>query len=192
MLFLIIFLTEYAVYKKNDLPGLIMLNILFLFCYWYKEQIMEYADSWSNYLLIIGYVTGNVLAYNSVDIPNYKMAMVYEFNAIVALVYAYTYWQRLGGKQLAEKTYQQSVEKLRSEFNVDKKNEKKFRLLLLLLIIEPKKHFRPLAKVLIIFTRIIYLLCFLESQFIGFLNIEFFNLLSISSILGIYSTFFFR
>jgi len=32
--------------------------------------------------------------------------------------------------------------------------------------------------------------CFLESQFIGLLSTDFFNLLSTSSILGIYSTIF--
>jgi len=32
--------------------------------------------------------------------------------------------------------------------------------------------------------------CFLESQFIGFLNTELFNLLSISSTLGMYSAIF--
>jgi len=80
---------------------------------------MEYSDLLGNYLLIIGYVMGNVLAYNSAENPDYKMPMVYGFNAIVALIYAYTYWQRLGGKQLAEKTYQQQITKLREEFQIN-------------------------------------------------------------------------
>src|SRR3954452_12325639 len=86
---------------------------------------MEYADLFGHYILIIGYVTGNVLAYNSVDNPDYKMPMVYGFNAIIGLVYAYTYWQRLGGKQLAEKTYQQQMEKLRVEYKVSQEEWQK-------------------------------------------------------------------
>ena len=119
MLFLIIFLLEYVVYKKQGMTGLIVLNVILLICYWYKDQIMEYSDLLGNYLLIIGYEMGNVLAYNSAENPDYKMPMVYGFNAIVALIYAYTYWQRLGGKQLAEKTYQQQITKLREEFQIN-------------------------------------------------------------------------
>jgi len=33
MLFLIIFLLEYVVYKKNGLPGFIVLNVILLICY---------------------------------------------------------------------------------------------------------------------------------------------------------------
>jgi len=47
------------------------------------------------------------------------MPMVYGFNAIVGLVYAYTYWQRLGGKQKADKLYQEQITKLRQEFKVN-------------------------------------------------------------------------
>ncbi|CAI2182386.1 2036_t:CDS:2 [Funneliformis geosporum] len=77
MLFLIIFLMEYVVYKKNGVP----------------DQIMEYADLFGHYLLIIAYVAGNVLAYNSVENPDYKMPMVY-----------------------AQKTYQQQIDNLRQEY----------------------------------------------------------------------------
>src|SRR5947207_14849029 len=80
---------------------------------------MEYWDLIGPYLLIIGYVAGNVLAYNSTDNPDYKMPMVYGFNAVVGLVYAYTYWQRLGGEQLAAKTYQTQMDKLKEEFKVN-------------------------------------------------------------------------
>ena len=51
---------------------------------------MEYYDLLGSYFLIIGYVMGNVLAYNSVENPDYKMPMVYGFNAVVILIYAYT------------------------------------------------------------------------------------------------------
>ncbi|CAG8725998.1 5638_t:CDS:2, partial [Ambispora leptoticha] len=50
------------------------------------------------------------------DNPNGKWPMVIGYNAIIGLIYGYTYWERLGGKQLAEKTYQQQIDKLRQEF----------------------------------------------------------------------------
>ncbi|MCE8163785.1 MAG: hypothetical protein I3274_06275 [Candidatus Moeniiplasma glomeromycotorum] len=119
LLYLIIFLMEYVVYKKNGLPGLIILNIILLICYWYKDKIMEYWDLIGPYLLIIAYVAGNVLAYNSVENPDYKWPMVYGFNAVVGLVYAYTYWERWGAKQKANQIYQQNLDKLREEFKVN-------------------------------------------------------------------------
>jgi len=45
--------------------------------------------------------------------------MVVGYNAIIGLIYAYTYWTRLGGQQLAEKTYQQQIDKLRKEFEIN-------------------------------------------------------------------------
>jgi len=44
MLFLIIFLMEYIVYKRNGLPGLIILNICLAIAYYKKDQILEYQD----------------------------------------------------------------------------------------------------------------------------------------------------
>jgi len=42
MLYLIIFLLEYVVYKKNGLPGLVVLNIILAVLYYKKDQILEY------------------------------------------------------------------------------------------------------------------------------------------------------
>jgi hypothetical protein len=53
--------------------------------------------------------------------------MVYGFNAAVGLVYAYTYWQKLGGQQLAEKTYQQQLDKLRAEYKVSQEEWQQIR-----------------------------------------------------------------
>ncbi|CAG8583877.1 11066_t:CDS:2 [Cetraspora pellucida] len=42
MLFLIIFLLEYIVYKRNGLPGLIVLNVLLAIAYYYRDTLKEY------------------------------------------------------------------------------------------------------------------------------------------------------
>jgi len=42
MLYLIIFLLEYVVYKKNGLPGLVVLNVILAIAYYQKDKIMEY------------------------------------------------------------------------------------------------------------------------------------------------------
>jgi len=44
MLFLIIFLLEYVVYKKNGVSGLIILNILLAIAYYKKDTILEYRE----------------------------------------------------------------------------------------------------------------------------------------------------
>jgi len=44
MLFLIIFLLEYIVYKRNGLPGLVILNICLAIAYYHKETLMKYID----------------------------------------------------------------------------------------------------------------------------------------------------
>jgi len=44
MLFLIIFLLEYIVYKRNGLPGLVILNICLAIAYYHKDTLMEYID----------------------------------------------------------------------------------------------------------------------------------------------------
>jgi hypothetical protein len=42
MLFLIIFLMEYVVYKKNGLTGLIVLNVILAILYYKKEEILKH------------------------------------------------------------------------------------------------------------------------------------------------------
>jgi len=44
MLFLIIFLMEYVVYKKNGLPGLVVLNILLAIAYYHRDTLKEHAE----------------------------------------------------------------------------------------------------------------------------------------------------
>jgi len=44
MLFLIIFLMEYIVYKRNGLPGLVILNICLAIAYYHKDTLREYID----------------------------------------------------------------------------------------------------------------------------------------------------
>jgi len=44
MLFLIIFLLEYVVYKRNGLPGLVILNIILAIAYYYRDTLKEYAE----------------------------------------------------------------------------------------------------------------------------------------------------
>jgi len=44
MLFLVIFLLEYVVYKKQGILGLAVLNTLLLIAYNYREQLKQYAD----------------------------------------------------------------------------------------------------------------------------------------------------
>jgi hypothetical protein len=44
LLFLIIFLLEYIVYKRNGLPGLVVLNVILAIAYYYRETLKEYAD----------------------------------------------------------------------------------------------------------------------------------------------------
>jgi len=44
MLYLIIFLLEYIVYKRNGLPGLVVLNVLLAIAYYYRETLKEHAE----------------------------------------------------------------------------------------------------------------------------------------------------
>src|SRR5436305_13211011 len=44
MLFLIIFLMEYIVYKRNGLPGLVVLNICLAIAYYHQDTLKEYID----------------------------------------------------------------------------------------------------------------------------------------------------
>jgi hypothetical protein len=93
MLFLIIFLLEYIVYKKNGLAGSVVLNIILLIAYNYREQLKKYADLWGKYLLIIGYIMGNVLAYSAPEQEKYKWPSVAGFNLTILAIYAYTWYQ---------------------------------------------------------------------------------------------------
>jgi len=72
MLFLIIFLLEYVVYKRNGLPGLVILNIILAIAYYHRDTLKEHAELLGKYLLIIGYVMGNVLAYSAPEQEKYK------------------------------------------------------------------------------------------------------------------------
>ncbi|RHZ37565.1 hypothetical protein [endosymbiont GvMRE of Glomus versiforme] len=103
MLYLIIFLLEYIVYKRNGLPGLVILNICLAIAYYKKDQILEYQHLWENYFLIIGYVMGNVLAYSAPEQEKYKMPSVIGFNAIIALLYTYTWYQKRQINQASQK-----------------------------------------------------------------------------------------
>jgi hypothetical protein len=93
MAFLIIFLLEYVVYKKNGLAGSVVLNIILLIAYNYREQLKKYADLWGKYLLIIGYIMGNVLAYSAPEQEKYKWPAVIGFNLTILAIYAYTWYQ---------------------------------------------------------------------------------------------------
>jgi uncharacterized membrane protein YqaE (UPF0057 family) len=44
LLYLIIFLMEYVVYKRNGLPGLVILNIILAVFYYHRETLKEYAE----------------------------------------------------------------------------------------------------------------------------------------------------
>ena len=44
MLFVLIFLLEYVVYKKQGVLGLAVLNTLLLLVYNYREQLKQYAE----------------------------------------------------------------------------------------------------------------------------------------------------
>jgi hypothetical protein len=44
MLFLIIFLLEYIVYKRNGLPGLVVLNVVLAVCYYHRDTLKEYSE----------------------------------------------------------------------------------------------------------------------------------------------------
>jgi len=116
MLYLIIFLLEYIVYKKNGLPGLVVLNIILLICYWYKDQIWEhYAKNYKqfgNYLLIIGWIMGNVLAYAAPEKEKYKWPCVIGFNAILAALYGYTWYKN---RKVIE-TKQEELVQVQEEF----------------------------------------------------------------------------
>jgi hypothetical protein len=81
---------EYIVYKRNGLPGLVVLNIILGIIYYYKDTLKEYWKYVDKYLLIIAYIMGNVLAYNAVEDPNKKWSLVIAYNAIIAAIYGYT------------------------------------------------------------------------------------------------------
>jgi len=110
MLFLIIFLLEYVVYKKNGILGLILLNVILTIAYYKKEAILQHYDLWEKYFLIIGYVIGNVLAYSVPEQDKYKWPSVIGFNAIVLGIYGYTYYQQKGIKQVINKLQEEILE----------------------------------------------------------------------------------
>jgi len=98
MLLLIIFLSEYVVYKKNGLTGLIILNAILAIAYYKKEAILQHYDLWEKYFLIIGYVIGNVLAYSVPEQEKYKWPSIIGFNTILLGIYGCTYFQQKGIK----------------------------------------------------------------------------------------------
>jgi hypothetical protein len=118
MLFLIIFLLEYVVYKRNGLPGLVILNVLLSIAYYYREQLKKYADLWGKYLLIIGYIMGNVLAYSAPEQEKYKWPAVAGFNACVLAIYAYTLYQQKQEQAKIEALFQERTAQIREEYNV--------------------------------------------------------------------------
>jgi chromosome segregation ATPase len=115
MLFLIIFLLEYIVYKRNGLPGLVILNICLAIAYYHQDTLREYIDLWDKYVLIIGYVMGNVLAYSAPEPEKYKWPSVIGFNAIIALLYAYTWYQKRQITQQTEKKLEKIHEDTKQE-----------------------------------------------------------------------------
>ncbi|RHZ36541.1 LPP leucine zipper domain-containing protein [endosymbiont GvMRE of Glomus versiforme] len=94
MLYLIIFLLEYIVYKRNGLPGLVILNICLAIAYYHKDTLMQYVDLWDKYVLIIGYIMGNVLTYNCVEKPEHKWPAMVGYNAIILAIWGYTQWKK--------------------------------------------------------------------------------------------------
>ncbi|KLL05415.1 MAG: hypothetical protein MRERV_1c103 [Mycoplasmataceae bacterium RV_VA103A] len=118
MLYLIIFLLEYIVYKRNGLPGLIVLNVLLAIAYYYRDTLKEYAELWNKYLLIIGYIMGNVLAYSAPEQEKYKWPSVIGFNLAIAGIYAYTLYQQKQEKAKIETFYQQETKKICEENNI--------------------------------------------------------------------------
>jgi DNA repair exonuclease SbcCD ATPase subunit len=118
MLFLIIFLLEYVVYKRNGLPGLVILNVLLSIAYYYREQLKKYADLWGKYLLIIGYIMGNVLAYSAPEQEKYKWPAVAGFNACVLAIYAYTWYQQKQEQAKIEALFQERTQEIREEYQV--------------------------------------------------------------------------
>jgi outer membrane murein-binding lipoprotein Lpp len=118
MLFLIIFLLEYVVYKRNGLPGLVILNVLLSIAYYYREPLKKYADLWGKYLLIIGYIMGNVLAYSAPEQEKYKWPAVAGFNACVLAIYAYTLYQQKQEQAKIEALFQEKTQEIREEYQV--------------------------------------------------------------------------
>lgn len=97
LLYFIIFWLEYIVYKRNGLPGLVVLNTILLICYWYREELREFyaknLKQFGIYLLILGYVMLNVLAYSAPKEDKYRWPCLIGTNAFLLLVYGYTWWK---------------------------------------------------------------------------------------------------
>jgi hypothetical protein len=53
------------------------------------EHYRKNYKQFGNYLLIIGYVMGNVLAYSAPEQEKYKWPCVIGFNVILAALYGY-------------------------------------------------------------------------------------------------------
>ena len=105
MLWLIIFLLEYIIYKRNGLTGLVVLNIILLIAYWYKEQITEHYNKnykhFGHYLLILGYKK-----------EKYKWPCVVGFSVIIAALYGYNWYKN----RKVIKTKQEELVQLQEEF----------------------------------------------------------------------------
>jgi outer membrane murein-binding lipoprotein Lpp len=118
MLFVIIFLLEYVVYKKQGVLGLAVLNTLLLIAYNYREELKKYADLWNKYLLIIGYVVGNTLAYSAPEQEKYKWPSVIGFNLIIFSIYAYTLYQQKQEQTKLETVFQEKTAQIAQEHQI--------------------------------------------------------------------------
>lgn len=118
MLFVLIFLLEYVVYKKQGVLGLAVLNTLLLLVYNYREQLKQYAELWNKYLLIIGYVIGNTLAYSAPEQEKYKWPSVIAFNLIIVGIYAYTLYQNKQEQAKLEAEFQAKTAQICQEHQI--------------------------------------------------------------------------
>ncbi|MDR1670151.1 MAG: hypothetical protein LBR43_00285 [Spiroplasmataceae bacterium] len=118
MLFLIIFLLEYVVYKKNGVLGLILLNVILAIAYYKKDTILSYRHLWEKYFLIIGYIIGNTLAYSAPEQEKYKWPSVIAFNLIIAGIYGYTLYQNKQEESKLELIFTQKTAQIAQENNI--------------------------------------------------------------------------
>ncbi|WNE40635.1 MAG: Major outer membrane lipoprotein Lpp [Mycoplasmataceae bacterium] len=118
MLFLIIFLLEYIVYKKNGVLGLILLNVVLAILYYKKDTILEHRHLWEKYFLIIGYVVGNTLAYSAPEQEKYKWPSVIAFNLIIFGIYGYTLYQNKLEESKLEQIFTQKTAQIAQENNI--------------------------------------------------------------------------
>ncbi|WNE40138.1 MAG: Major outer membrane lipoprotein Lpp [Mycoplasmataceae bacterium] len=118
MLFLIIFLLEYVVYKKNGILGLVLLNVVLAILYYKKDAILQHRHLWEKYFLIIGYIIGNTLAYSAPENPKYKWPSVIAFNLIILGIYGYTLYQNKLEESQLEQIFTQKTAQIAQEHNI--------------------------------------------------------------------------